>query len=747
MKPRRPLVLAAAAILALPLAPEPVSADMDYNLVGRAAVGRLRALHFNKLPYDADLARKTLDEYLRSLDFQKLYFLQEDVDTITKKWGDNLHLQMIDANMMRPATRIHDLFRKRVEERHAWIERKLKENEFDFSTDLSVELSRENSPWPKNAGDADALWTARLKEAVLREKLRAEEAAERAARNNKPAPEAEDPSEIADRILKRYVRILENIRETNQEDIADLMLSALCNVYDPHTEYFSFSEETQFQTNMSNQLIGIGALLQADDDGTTQIKGIVVNGPADKGGQLKLDDRVIAVDTDNSGEFVDVVYMKLNRVVEMIRGKAGTEVRLKVIPADDPSTTREIVIKREKVELKDQLATGQIIERKGGDGVTRRLGWINIPSFYADFEKGSTGVTRDVRRILDRMMRENIDGLAIDLRMNGGGSLEEAISLTGLFIPSGPVVQAKNSKGEIEVRDSRGRRPVYDGPLAVLVDRTSASASEIFAAALQDYNRAVIIGDSSTFGKGTVQTVSPLGGALPLFADSSRAGSLKVTISKFYRIAGGSTQLRGVVPDIILPSRMEALKIGESAMRNPLPYDTIAARPFRALPEENLAIQKLSELSAARVAADPEFQYIQSDIETMKEQIEKNELSLNAETRRSERLEREEKNRQRNTERRDRFASIEASEGKSTTIYRITVDNSSAKQLEVQKDFSGDDNSAMRRTLSDEEKEAREENPEYPLGLDPAKRETLDILKDLIRITSGQTAQTVKTQP
>lgn len=725
------------------------TAETDYNKVGQVVSTMLRNLHFSKQPWDVKLSNRVLDDYLNALDFQKLYFTQADVDAITKKYGDTLYLDLQNGDCMAPAKEIFDLYLQKVTARHLWMEKFLKEQKMTFDSTRKVEISREKAAWPKDAAEADQLWALRLEESLLRERMRADEVAAKAAGkttdDKKPAAVKTETESPEQKILKRYKRVLENVRETNTEEICDFMLSALTACYDPHTEYFSFSEEEQFQTSMQNSLIGIGALLQADDDGTTQIKGIVEKGPADKSGKIQLDDRVIAVDTNNSGEMVDIMYMKINKVVELIRGKDGSEVRLKIIPADAPTTTREIIIKREKVELKDQLVTGQIIRRKQADGTTANIGWLDVPSFYADLNEGKTGVSRDVRRVLARMIKEGIDGLVVDLRGNGGGSLDEAIKMTGLFIKEGPVVQLKDANKRIEVKDSRAPEPMYNGPLVVLTDKTSASASEIFAAALQDYHRALVVGDKSTFGKGTVQTVAPVGRAMPLFSDNERAGSLKVTNQKFYRIAGGSTQFKGVVPDIILPSRIDALKIGEDALKCPLPYDAIPSRDYEKYDAAALHIAELSKRSADRVAKDSEYKYIVEDVARLKEQIERNTLSLNITERAKERDENEAREKQRNAARKEVFAAMKKSEEAGTRIYKITLDNAEADKLEEQKDFSNKD-TTMRRSETDEDGEIIDDSkmPEYPFGFDPLKREALGIAGDLIGVAAKSSPAAVK---
>lgn len=741
--PRSTAVLCALAFaFSAPLA----SADTDFNRVGQVASTMLRNQHFNKQPWDANLSARLLNTYLESLDFQKLYLTQEDVDELTKKHATTLYLELQNGDYLETAKNIFALYLKRVEDRHQWIETYLKSANFTFDTDRSVEISRDKSPWPKNAADAESIWVARLEESLLRERLRADEVAAKIKENPEKAKDykLEDPQATVEKILKRYKRVLENVRETDAEEVADIFLSALTASYDPHTDYMSFSEDEQFRTSMNNSLIGIGALLRSDDDGTTKIEGIVQGGPADKSGELQLDDRVIGVDPENSGEMVDIVYMKINKVVEMIRGEEGTDVRLKIIPAAAPATTREIVIKREKVELKDQLANGQIIHRKKADGTVIKLGWLEIPSFYADLQQGKTGVTRDVRRILERMQREGIEGLVINLRGNGGGSLDEAISLTGLFIKSGPVVQVKDDKKRVEVKSSRSPEPMYDGPLVVLTDKSSASASEIFAAALQDYQRAVIVGDASTFGKGTVQSVVPVSRGMPLFADADRAGALKVTTQKFYRIAGGSTQLRGVIPDIVLPSRLDALKFGEAMLKFPLPYDTIDPLDYEKFDKAALHLDELRRRSMERIAKDAEFGYINEDVTRLRDQVEKNALSLNLATRNAERTENEARDKERNAARKSAFEQILNAESPLTTIYKLTLDNVGGP-LEEQKDFS-DNDGTMRRSETDEDGEPLDDSqkvPEFPFGFDPLKREAIRIATDLVGLAAGEAA-TVK---
>src|SRR5437016_286863 len=408
----------------------------------------------------------------------------------------------------------------------------------DFKTDATVELRREKAPWPKDEAEADQLWKGRIASELLQEKL------------------SEHPIEPGPQLVgRRYDRVDRNVHEEDREEQVKLYLDALAQAYDPHSEYLSKADLKNFSINMGLSLVGIGAMLRTED-GYAKIESLVPGGPAQTDGRLKVGDRITAVAQGNA-DFNDVRDMRLDKVVEQIRGKKGTKVRLLVIPADapDPSKRKTIELVRDEIKLKDQEARADIIIKKDENGDPVKLGWITLPSFYADMDKHQKSTTKDVLALLKRLKKENIAGLIIDLRRNGGGSLEEAISLTGLFLKSGPIVQTKGSNGNIVVSSDPDPGIAYSGPLVVLTSRQSASASEIFAAALQDYGRAVVVGDQCTFGKGTVQTILDIGNYTSLLGSRShKDGALKLTIQKFYRVAGGSTQLHGVASDIVLPS-------------------------------------------------------------------------------------------------------------------------------------------------------------------------------------------------
>jgi carboxyl-terminal processing protease len=465
--------------------------------------------------------------------------------------------------------------------------------------------------------------------------------------------------------------------------------------------------------------------------------GIVVGGPADREGTLKLNDRVVAVDTLNTGrpdDMIDVMFMKIDKVVDLIRGKEGTSVALKVEPAAGPSgETRIVVIERGKVEMKDEQASGELIEMKTGKDQVRRLGVITLPSFYADFEEGKVRCSVDVERILKRLVDEKIDGLILDLRNNGGGSLEEVRRMTGFFMDRGPVVQVKNTLSQVQVKDSENGKPIYGGPLVVMTDKSSASASEILAGALQDYNRAVILGESSTFGKGTVQQPMDIGRMLPLFSVRNRAGFLKVTIQKFYRPSGSSTQMDGVASDLVLPSLMDAMEMGEAYLDHPLPHDRIRRAPdFKPLDPQGLFIPRLKELSQKRVNACKDFGYVIEDVMKAKERIAKNRVSLNKAARQQELTESETRQKERNAERRARFGEIAKKDKETFRFFKITLDDVESAAALKSYDPSEESASFMRRAK--DETEDLDETPKWPTGLDPVKRESLAVLGDLVEL-------------
>lgn len=715
-----PLALAAALGVTSLRADTPDPGQIEIS-VGRL----LEQGHYSRMKLDEKVSQRFLKYYLEGLDYNHLYFTQKDVDLFTAKYGNSLNNDVLLGNPD-PAFTIFNIFKKKVEDRVAKIKELLTQN-YDFTSNRTVEVNRQKSPWPKDEADADQLWKDRIEGELLQETL------------NKHA--SDTPVKV---LTRRYDQVLRNLHEQTKEDIIKGFLTILAQTYDPHSEYMSKSELDNFQINMRLSLVGIGAVLHSED-GYAKIAELVPGGPAAKDGRLKVGDKVAGV-AQGDKDFVDSVDMKLDKVVEMIRGKKDSIVRLQVIPsnATDPSVRKVIEIKRDEIKLKEQEAKAEIIERTGPDGNPIRLGWIILPSFYADMEHsgaaGAKSTTKDVLALINRLKQEHIQGLVMDLRKNGGGSLEEAVNLTGLFIKRGPVVQAKDSNGNIHVSKDRDPSIAWDGPLIVCTNKLSASASEIFAAALQDYNRAVIVGDSSTFGKGTVQTMLEIGRIMPfLGSGGNEAGALKLTIQKFYRIAGGSTQHKGVEADVKLPSLFDRPEIGESALKGPLPYDTVPPVDFDKW-ERPLFKNDLRQRSTARVAADPEFRYITEDLEEVKKHLAENRVSLNIQGRRAE-IDEDKAKRDKRTAAREKVKQPDAK------TYVITLDNVAKPDLQLvtydKTDKKVADGAAPATNTDDDS--ADEDSTNKSERVDPIKTETLNILNDLIDLSRNPKTATAST--
>ncbi|MBB5350359.1 carboxyl-terminal processing protease [Haloferula luteola] len=730
--------VAAAFSLALAGTQVACAEQTDFNKVGRQMAIMLQNSHFDRANQSfKELSDDFLATYLRDLDYGRIYFTQKDVDRFQSEYGERLASMLLEEDSMDAANDIYQIFVERVEARVAQANELLSGDEFDFTQPETIMRTRKDAAWPKDEKEAEDLFRKQIKESLLSEKLRREMLMKLAKEQSKEDL-FKDERSPEDKIKLRYERFLHSVKDVDSDDVATYFLSAVAKTFDPHTDYLSFKQMERFRDDMRNQLVGIGALLQAEEDGATKIMGIVVNGPADRAGELRLNDRVVGVDPTNSGrpeDMVDIMFMKIDKVVDLIRGNEGSEVRLKVEPAGGvPGETQMIVIQRGKVELKDEQATAEVIDVAGKEEEKQRIGFITLPSFYADFDAGDTRCSTDVEVLLQRLIDEKIDGLVLDLRNNGGGSLEEVRRMTGFFTNRLPVVQVKNTLGQVQVKESDNRRPMYSGPMVVLVDKSSASASEILAGALQDDNRAVIVGESSTFGKGTVQQPMDIGRHMPLFAESRRAGTLKVTIQKFYRPSGSSTQNQGVIPDVLLPSLMDALEIGEKYLDHALDHDVIRPAPgFDPMPKANLFVPRLQELSEKRVEASKDFSYILEDVAREKKRREGNDVSLVLATRQAELADADKLQKGRNAERRERFATMEEGDKKQFTFYKLTLDDANEEQALKLFDPTEEASGNMRRAK--DKTEELDTTPEWPSGLDPFKREALSVLGDLIDVT------------
>ncbi|HYJ06286.1 MAG TPA: carboxy terminal-processing peptidase [Chthoniobacterales bacterium] len=720
--PFRTLFALPALVLAFALTAAPLQAKSDSGNV-TTSVGRLlEEGHYTHQPLNDEVSKKFLKTYLELLDFSHLFFTQKDIDTLTAKYATSLDDDVLLGNL-KPAYEIFELYLKRVDDRVAKIKQQLNEP-VDFKNDATIELSRQKAPWPKDEAEADAVWRGRISSELLQEHL------------------SEHPIEPGPKLIaRRYERLARNVHEQDKEEQVKLFLDALAQAYDPHSEYLSKADLKNFSINMGLSLVGIGAMLRTED-GYAKIESLVPGGPAQTDGRLKVGDRITAV-AQGSGEFTDVRDMRLDKVVEQIRGKKGTKVRLLVIPADspDPSKRKTVELVRDEIKLKDQEARADVIIKKGENGEPVKLGWITLPSFYADMDKHQKSTTKDVLALLKRLKKENIGGLVVDLRRNGGGSLEEAIALTGLFLKSGPIVQTKGSNGNIVVSSDPDPSLAYNGPMIVLTSRQSASASEIFAAALQDYGRALIVGDKNTFGKGTVQTILEIGRFTSLLGSRSQEdGALKLTIQKFYRVAGGSTQLHGVASDIVLPTLSDLPEFGEGALKNCLPYDEVPKARFAKWSDgRGLFVDELKRRSQARVQENPEFRYVMEDMDRLRKRLDENRISLNEDVRRSELNEDKLRKETRATE---RFAR----QGEEMQMIRLTLDNVEKPNIQpiifpsklTASKKGGNKVAPEAATDADSESITNDDGTKEP-AIDPERDETLNILADLVYLNRGPT--------
>ena len=548
--------------------------------------------HYASRRYDDGLSAQHFTAYLDALDPQRMFFDADDIDLFSQ-WRlalDNAGR----AGDLAPAFTMFNKYHDELKDRLTGILGTLPETieSFDYEVEEYLDIDRSAMPWAQNDAELDERWRKRIKNQAL-SLLLAEKS----------------PEEIPETLERRYESQLKRLAQYNAQDVFQIYANTLAEQYDPHTNYFSPRRAENFDINMSLSFEGIGAILQIDDE-YAKVTRLVPAGPADKQGGLRPSDLIMGVGQGESGPIEDVIGWRLDEIVDLIRGPRDTTVRLEVIPDKGKSDQRRVVpIRRNEVKLEEQAAQKEIIEFTDENGQAHRVGVIDIPAFYIDFEAYRQGdkfyrsTTRDVKKLVDELVSDGVEGIVIDLRDNGGGSLQEANQLTGLFIEYGPTVQIRSAESRVWRDGKRRRSQYYEGPLAVMINRLSASASEIFAGAIQDYGRGIIVGEQS-FGKGTVQSLVPL-----------QEGQLKITESKFYRVSGGSTQHRGVVPDINYPSLFDPEKIGESALDNALAWDQIAPTRFNRYNNYDTIIPTLASLHNARAANDPDYQFLQDQVD------------------------------------------------------------------------------------------------------------------------------------
>jgi carboxyl-terminal processing protease len=607
-----PTSVAAVAAATAPAAAKPGPNDRQITLAVRSYLERE---HFTRRPIDDEIARRWFDIFLESLDPMKIYFLQSDIDGFLQR-RDTLD-DLVKRGDVSFAYEVYNRFLERVDARLPLIEKLLSAPQ-DFTKQESIIIDRDDTKWAASEAEAEDNWRKRIKYDLLVQKM-----------------EKTPPEEAKDKLRRRYASFAKRMHQMTSDELLETYLSSLTSSLDPHTSFMSPGTLENFEIGMRLQLDGIGASLKAED-GYTTVAELVPGGAADKDGRLQKKDRVVGVGQGGEGEIVDVVDMNLNEVVKLIRGKRGTIVRLKVIPVGQ-TAPKIYDITRAKIELKDSEARGEVIEQgRKPDGTPYRIGVINLPSFYMDMAGARQGQaeykssTRDCKRLLDEFKQKGVDCVALDLRNNGGGSLPESISLTGLFIDTGPVVQIKDADKRVQQYDDVDPGVSWDGPLVVLTNKFSASASEIVAGAIQDYRRGLVVGDKATHGKGTVQSLLDLGRQLfQRLPNAPSLGAIKITMQQFYRPGGLSTQLEGVQSDVELPSITTHLPVGESDLDHAIAFDKVPAATFQASGRVTADMLKsLRERSVERIKANEEFTKVEKDIAQYQKRKSEKTISL-----------------------------------------------------------------------------------------------------------------------
>jgi len=645
---------------------EVFEADSEMRAQTRWLVNSLEKLHFSNRSLEDISMEETLVAYMEALDLNHLYFTAEDLASFQQRFGQPLSRQLRSGQLY-PAFRIFARFDDRVRERIDWVRGYLEEGEFSFDEPMTYETDREEVGWPSAGEEADRLWERRIQYELLNEIIpllapeepgaeyaAGEDGEENAAEAPEPLSFEEALAEAKTIVRDRYDRVLKNLARYEPGEVQEIFLTTVAKAFDPHSVYLSADSLEDLSIQIENSLVGIGAVL-SQEDGVCTIRDLITGGPAELGGELQVEDEIVGVAQGDDGEFIDVVGLKLRRIVELIRGEKDTVVRLKIRPgeASDPAVRREVSLTRDEVELTANLARARLYQVPAEDGQrTVPVGVITLPSFYGGDREDRPNSSDDVALLIDKLEERGMEGLLLDLRRNGGGLLSEAVELTGLFIPDGPVVQVRTVRGTIS--DHRDEDPgvAWDGPLVILTSEFTASASEIVAGALQNYERAVVVGDQSTHGKGTVQGIFPMKRRLFSSEASENSGATKVTVQKYYLPNGASTQLEGVKADLVVPSLTRYLARGEGELDHALVWDEVTPMAFGLEPKERedlvtvspSLLRALEERSAARRARLEEFAFLEETIAYYRERQEATEVSLRLEERQRQREETLERN-------------------------------------------------------------------------------------------------------
>lgn len=646
-----------------------LSPSAEQRIASIEIVKKLQERHYEKRDINAALSLEFFEHYLSSVDGNKQIFLEKDVAAFKKRFSADLAMQLQKGELSAAYIIFNDYQERlvtRLEQQLNALPDQLKSLSFDEKE--SITIDRSELTWPKTGEEIDSLWRKRVKSAVLSMKL-----------------QDKTDDEILDLLSKRYKNQLKRINKLNGEDVFQMYMNAFTMLYDPHTNYLSPRNSENFDISMSLKLEGIGAMLRMKDEYTRVVR-LIHAGPADKQGQLRPSDKIVGVAQGNK-DMVDVIGWRLDEVVQLIRGDKGSTVRLEVIPAkaSDDNTRNIISIVRDEVKLEEQSVQKAMLDMKDANGITRKIGVLDIPAFYIDFaalrnrDPNYKSTTRDTAKLLSELVHDGAEGIIIDLRNNGGGSLRESNELTGLFIDKGPSVQIKLSDQRVYQEAKRQFSPYYEGPVVVLINRMSASASEIFAGALQDYGRAIIVG-SGSYGKGTVQSLTPLS-----------HGKLKITESKFYRISGDSTQERGVLPDVNLPQQHDQELIGESTQEKAMKWDAIAPAINRLFNDYSKIIAPLQQASDERGMTNPDFIYFNERM-TLEKSLQITELSLNMVERTKENTQSERKslnlvNKRRKGKSEEQYKSYEAMEEAITKELEEDAEKGDLNAIDIEDPF------------------------------------------------------------
>jgi carboxyl-terminal processing protease len=693
--------------------------SVDLHTV-EATIGQLLEQdHYTQRKLDPNIGKQILETYLESLDGNRLFFTEEDIDQIKNEYGPGLNDDILLGNLTSPKN-IYAIFRQRVDQRVAKINDLLTQH-YNFSSNRMVTANRAQEPWPANESVADSLWSDWIKRELLQVKLN--------ALSTESGPEV---------VGRRYRELQNGVDHQDDEQLLRIFLEAVAQSYDPHSEYLGPYELNEFNVDTRLTISGIGVRIRMED-GYATIERIFPGGSAERSGKLQVGNIIVGV-AQGDAPFVNIVHQELDKFTEMVLGTTGSVVRLQVISdqKEDPSKCRTVRLVRREVRLTEEEAQAQLIERPVAGGIIQKLGWITVPSFYGESDKSinAASVANDVATLVKRLAREGIQGLVVDLRNNGGGSVEEAVRMCGLFIKPGPIVQLKDPTGAILLVKGQPGKALYNGPMVVLDNKLTASASEIFSAAMQDYRRAVIVGDSSTFGKGTVQALIGLGEFLHRHDDPAHSGgALKITMQKIYRVTGKSTQLKGVISDVAIPSLTDRSEFGESDRGHALADDDEVppAAIDAAEDDKPLFLDQLRSRSTKRINEDPLFHDLSAEIHLIKQKLSTNSLSLNEEVRRNELAEEASLREKADSDRMIAGAHDRAK------YYRLML--AGVDKLELQPtDRRAEPGTAWKRAMPDENAQASNSllPGESDFGTatenDALTRETLNILSDLVSL-------------